>query len=150
MIQSLIFIKTKLTEKCFSFPRQHYFVELVRWSEPMRIPRSNLLFFGFRALHDQQEVFKRELLLRWKKNQNRTKVLAQRGENRLLKIPGWGKNKNHSNMKLSLTRYRSTLLVQIGLLLVDLLINTFCEYLRFESVILLVVFMWVDAIMGCG
>jgi hypothetical protein len=44
-------------------------------------------------------------------------------------------------MKLSLTRYRSTLLVQIGLLLVDLLINTFCEYLRFESVILLVVFM---------
>ena len=76
-----------------------------------------------------------------KKNQNIAKVLAQRGENRLLKIPGWGKYKNHSNMKLSLTRYRSTLLVQIGLLLVDLLINTFCEYLRFESVILLVVFM---------
>ena len=36
------------------------------------------------------------------------------------------------------------LLVQISLLVVDLLINTFCEYLRFESVILLVVFVLVQ------
>lgn len=47
-------------------------------------------------------------------------------------------------MKLSLSRYRSVLLVQISLLIVDLLINTFCEYLRFESVILLVVFVIQD------
>ena len=47
-------------------------------------------------------------------------------------------------MKLSLSRYRSVLLVQISLLVVDLLINTFCEYLRFESVILLVVFVIQD------
>jgi len=45
-------------------------------------------------------------------------------------------------MKLSLVRYRSMLFVQFGLLLVDLSINTFCDYLRFESVILLVLFMW--------
>ena len=43
-------------------------------------------------------------------------------------------------MKLSLGRYRSMLLVQYAFLVADLLINTFCEYLRFESVILLVVF----------
>ena len=49
-----------------------------------------------------------------------------------------------TNMKLSLSRYRSVLLVQISLLIVDLLINTFCEYLRFESVILLVVFVIQD------
>eukprot|EP00093_Oithona_nana_P003873 03873.XXX_46202_47208_1 [CDS] Oithona nana genome sequencing. len=47
-------------------------------------------------------------------------------------------------MKLSLTRYRSMLTVQILLLMVDLLINTFCEYLRFESVILLVIFVIQD------
>lgn len=47
-------------------------------------------------------------------------------------------------MKLSLSRYRSMLMVQITLLLVDLLINTFCEYLRFESVILLVIFVIQD------
>jgi len=47
-------------------------------------------------------------------------------------------------MKLSLTRYRSMLTVQILLLFVDLLINTCCEYLRFESVILLVVFVIQD------
>ena len=52
--------------------------------------------------------------------------------------------KKRTNMKLSLSRYRSVLLVQISLLIVDLLINTFCEYLRFESVILLVVFVIQD------
>merc|ERR1712150_302018 len=36
-------------------------------------------------------------------------------------------SKISSKMKLSLTRYRSMLTVQILLLLVDLLINTFCE-----------------------
>ena len=34
-------------------------------------------------------------------------------------------------------------MVQIALMCVDLVINTFCEYLRFESVILLVVFVYV-------
>merc|ERR1712043_48833 len=53
-------------------------------------------------------------------------------------------SKISSKMKLSLTRYRSMLTVQILLLLVDLLINTFCEYLRFESVILLVIFVIQD------
>ena len=53
-------------------------------------------------------------------------------------------NRQFARMKLSLSRYRSMLLVQISLLVVDLLINTFCEYLRFESVILLVVFVWVQ------
>ena len=43
-------------------------------------------------------------------------------------------------MQLSLSRYRCMLLVQNAFLLTDLLINTFCEYLRFESVILLVIF----------
>ena len=43
-------------------------------------------------------------------------------------------------MKLSLARYRCMLFVQYAFLIVDLFINTFCEYLRFESVILLVVF----------
>ena len=52
--------------------------------------------------------------------------------------------KKSLKMKLSLSRYRSVLLVQISLLVVDLLINTFCEYLRFESVILLVVFVIQD------
>ena len=45
-----------------------------------------------------------------------------------------------TTMKLSLTRYRSMLLVQCAFLLVDLLINTFRELFRFESVILLVIF----------
>ena len=53
-------------------------------------------------------------------------------------------NQKRTNMKLSLSRYRSVLLVQISLLIVDLLINTFCEYLRFESVILLVIFVIQD------
>ena len=43
-------------------------------------------------------------------------------------------------MKLSLARYRSMLTVQYTFLLVDLLINTFAELFRFESVILLVIF----------
>ncbi len=43
-------------------------------------------------------------------------------------------------MKLSPSRYRCMLYVQYAFLLADLLINTFCEYVRFESVILLVVF----------
>eukprot|EP00090_Calanus_glacialis_P005738 TRINITY_DN14443_c0_g1_i1.p1 TRINITY_DN14443_c0_g1~~TRINITY_DN14443_c0_g1_i1.p1 ORF type:complete len:162 (+),score=38.61 TRINITY_DN14443_c0_g1_i1:83-568(+) len=47
-------------------------------------------------------------------------------------------------MKLSLTRYRSMLLVQYSFLMVDLLINTFCELFRFESVILLVIFVIQD------
>jgi hypothetical protein len=47
-------------------------------------------------------------------------------------------------MKLSLSRYRSMLFVQYAFLLTDLLINTFCEYLRFESVILLVIFVIQD------
>ena len=47
-------------------------------------------------------------------------------------------------MKLSLTRYRSMLLVQYSFLMVDLLINTFCELFRFESVILFVIFVYVQ------
>ena len=43
-------------------------------------------------------------------------------------------------MKLSLARYQSMLTVQYCFLFVDLLINTFSELLRFESVILLIVF----------
>ena len=43
-------------------------------------------------------------------------------------------------MKLSLTRYRSMLTVQYIFLIIDLLINTFSELFRFESVILLVIF----------
>ena len=43
-------------------------------------------------------------------------------------------------MKLSLTRYRSMLMVQYIFLIIDLLINTFSELFRFESVILLVIF----------
>ena len=43
-------------------------------------------------------------------------------------------------MKLSLARYQSMLTVQYCFLIVDLLINTFSELLRFESVILLVIF----------
>ena len=46
-------------------------------------------------------------------------------------------------MKLSLARYQSMLTVQYCFLIVDLLINTFSELLRFESVILLVIFVWV-------
>ncbi len=44
-------------------------------------------------------------------------------------------------MKLSSSRYRCMLYVQYTFLLADLIINTFCECVRFESVILLVVFM---------
>ena len=44
------------------------------------------------------------------------------------------------DMQLSLSRYRCMLFVQNAFLVADLLINTFCEYLRFESVILLVIF----------
>eukprot|EP00095_Tigriopus_kingsejongensis_P011595 maker-scaffold297_size217559-snap-gene-1.22 protein:Tk11595 transcript:maker-scaffold297_size217559-snap-gene-1.22-mRNA-1 annotation:"predicted protein" len=47
-------------------------------------------------------------------------------------------------MKLSMGRYRSMVLVQIGFLLADLVINTFCELFRFESVILLVIFVIQD------
>ncbi len=43
-------------------------------------------------------------------------------------------------MKLSASRYRGMLYVQYAFLLADLIINTFCECFRFESVILLVVF----------
>ena len=45
-------------------------------------------------------------------------------------------------MKLSLARYRSMLLVQYTFLIIDLLINTFSELFRFESVILLVIFVY--------
>jgi hypothetical protein len=48
--------------------------------------------------------------------------------------------KTFFTMQLSLSRYRCMLFVQNAFLLADLVINTFCEYLRFESVILLVVF----------
>ncbi|CAB4056802.1 TMEM138 [Lepeophtheirus salmonis] len=47
-------------------------------------------------------------------------------------------------MKLSIGRYRSVLMTQYAFLITDLLINTFCEYLRFESVILLVIFVIQD------
>ena len=47
-------------------------------------------------------------------------------------------------MKLSLARYRSMLMVQYTFLIIDLLINTFSELFRFESVILLVIFVLVD------
>lgn len=47
-------------------------------------------------------------------------------------------------MKLSLARYQSMLTVQYCFLIVDLLINTFSELLRFESVILLVIFVIQD------
>ena len=47
-------------------------------------------------------------------------------------------------MQLSLTRYRSMLFVQFAFLMADLVLNTFCELLRFESVILLVIFIIQD------
>ena len=47
-----------------------------------------------------------------------------------------------ADMKLSLARYRSMLLVQYTFLIIDLLINTFSELFRFESVILLVIFVY--------
>lgn len=47
-------------------------------------------------------------------------------------------------MKLSLARYRSMLMVQYTFLIIDLLINTFSELFRFESVILLVIFVLVE------
>ncbi|XP_023346955.1 transmembrane protein 138 [Eurytemora carolleeae] len=47
-------------------------------------------------------------------------------------------------MQLSVTRYRSMLGVQIIFLVLDLLINTFVELFRFESVILLVIFVIQD------
>ena len=52
--------------------------------------------------------------------------------------------RQYPEMKLSLTRYRSMLTVQYIFLMIDLLINTFSELFRFESVILLVIFVWVS------
>jgi hypothetical protein len=43
-------------------------------------------------------------------------------------------------MQLSLSRYQSMLAVQCFFLVLDLTINTFAEFFRFESVILLIIF----------